>query len=151
MSMFVIPSISIAHILQALGYTGTCTQGANGPFITGTVLSSPLLLVSVFLLVRAFRRTVRHPLRDGYVLDGIASLGTVPLAIWMACSNGSVAHDTLWLGVGPCGPDYTPDELFRWPDMAVGLAYVVLPMLIAVLAGTLLWSSLPIRFRIGLK
>lgn len=145
MCLIALLSVAIAFVFQVLGYVGTCTQGANGPFLAGALVGFPLLVLSAGLLTANAVRNLRHPIRNGSVINGTASIGVTLMTVWMVVRNSAVARDTLWLGTGPCWPDHTPVGLFNGPDMAVGVVYFVMPALIAPLAMFSFWTDLPTR------
>ena len=137
--------ICVAIPLQQLGYTGTCTQGAKGPFLTGVTLSGPLLLICLALLLVSARRTWRAPKQGGHPLRCIAAIAVIAVALWSIHLNHALAINTLATGIGPCGPDHAAIDgrRFEWRNLMVGFAYAVMPVLIAFAAARLAWTARP--------
>lgn len=132
--------------LQMLGYTGTCTQGASGPFVTGTVLSAPLLAASLLLLISTSRRYRREPAAEGRPLACIGAVGLAALAIWTLIANLGVARATLILGTTPCGTEYGfYAEPYELAHVLVGIAYGIGPAAVAAAATVVAWLALPTR------
>jgi hypothetical protein len=120
--------VLVAVPLQLLGLGSTCTQGADGTFITGALLSSPLLLVAaVFLAVVALRR----PEPSQRMLLWASGIAAVAMPIF----GRDVWLNSLIYGT-PCGRDFV-DYGESYP-VVIGLivaAYLVLPGVVAALSG----------------
>lgn len=134
-------------LLQMLGYSGTCTQGSDGPFVTGATLSGPLLLVSLVLLVWLARKTSRAPRCEGYPLRCFGAICSLAVAMWVLFLNYRLAVDTLAIGITPCGADYAAMDgsRFKARHIFVGAVYGLMPGLIACAAIFLAWVSMPSR------
>ena len=87
MAFVALLSLLPAYVFQMLGYTGTCTQGADGPFLTGATLSFPFLLASILSLATARRRLVRNHKRQDSALTGVLSVMVCLLALGMLAAN----------------------------------------------------------------
>ncbi|KTQ96495.1 hypothetical protein NS226_07965 [Aureimonas ureilytica] len=135
----------IAYIFQMVGYTGTCTQGADGPFLTGVTLSFPFLVASIGSLAMVRRRLVRNRRPRGSAFTGVMSAMVCLMALWMLAANRQVAYDTLWLGIGPCGSDYhfEGEPLFLFRTVLVGVIYAIMPAFVSGFALLNLWNALP--------
>ena len=119
--------VLVAVPLQLLGLSSTCTQGADGTFITGAILSGPLLLVAASLLsVVAWRGGGAG--RRWLLWVTCAALGMLVILTRDAWLN------TILYGT-PCGSDFA---FYGGSDpRAVALivgAYVVAPIVVASLA-----------------
>lgn len=124
----------LALPLQALGDSGTCTQGANAPFLFGAFITTPMLVVAIIVLCRA---------KSGG-LEGLTAIGSVLLLSRAAIAmNQQVWWETLFLAGSPCGLDYR-DYGGDWRDVFVGLAYDPLWVIVggcSVLALGKSWKS----------
>lgn len=114
-------AICVAMPLQLMGFTGTCTQGADGPFITGVFLSAPFLLGAIYSVLQA------RPKGASFWIGGIATaVGSLAMIIlthsaWL----GSMLYGT------PCGADYSPNER---SVLIILLGYLALPLLVCAFA-----------------
>ncbi|MET3599947.1 hypothetical protein [Martelella mangrovi] len=119
--------IITAMPLQLLGFTGTCTQGADGTFITGSILSAPLLFIAIcFILWASFKRTAN---RSAGIFA--AALSLILLALTRNAWLGAVFHGS------PCGADYLHASGAEGLLIILG-GYLALPILVT--AGGL-WSA----------
>lgn len=119
----VLTVFAIPH--QLMGLTSTCTQGSDGTFGTGAIVSGPLLLVAVGLTWWALHRRKVDPSASWVTL-------AVPLILLILTRGAWV--NTLQHGT-PCG------EEFAWyggsaPTMVTLIlsGYLVLPLLLAISA-----------------
>lgn len=136
-----------ALIAQRLGTIGTCTQGSDGPFLTGVELSSPMLLIISFLLLLTWRR--RAPDWGVFVtpteLLGLVLLGG--LSFVLLGLNYPIWHETLLAGGSPCGPDYAStisNSTDQSRAVLIGFVYGGWPGVLALVS--LLELLLMIRF-----
>ncbi len=133
-STIALSMLLVAFGLQALGYTGTCTQGADGPFITGAVLSSPFLLACAVLVSVNLARTLRGSSQSISALSRAADYAVAFAAVWLIYFNRDVLHSTLVLGIGPCGDSSLESPgTYDGSDMLVGFAFGFLPALVAAM------------------
>lgn len=133
-------SSAIAYLLQALGYSETCTGGDTDGFYVGAMFSAPLLLLSILILSsKVFRATTRERLAKDAVW-GTAVLSIVVLLLYM---NRSLAWGVLATGETPCFitydfTDYRLPPLFSGEyeptHVVIGFIYGVMPVLLALLA-----------------
>ena len=134
-------ALALSWILQLLGtFTGTCTQAANGPALTGAVFSAAPLAVAVIGSAIFFRKTRRSEVEQPVFL------GLMPLlvAIAMLVSTRSTWFDVLRFGT-PCGADYEADggSLIEQGNALILVSYFLVPALIcALLLAALVKSKL---------
>lgn len=83
-------SSAIAYLLQALGYSETCTGGDTASFYVGAVLSAPFLLFSIAILSGTLMRLARRERLANDLGWGMAILAVVMLLLHM---NRSLAGD----------------------------------------------------------
>ncbi|TNB47280.1 hypothetical protein FF124_13995 [Martelella lutilitoris] len=109
--------------LQLLGFTGTCTQGADGPFVTGAVLSSPLLASAIGLV-----------LWGGMAKGALSQSGAIVVAVMamiLLFSTRDAWFGALYAGT-PCGADY---DASHWQEQVLVIGgYLVLPVFLLVSA-----------------
>jgi hypothetical protein len=110
--------------LQLAGLGGTCTQGADGPFITGTVFSAPFLLVAITSTLGAVRQR-RADLR------GAIATGLVAVATLLLCKDAFL--NTLRYG-SPCGEYFSFYPSDPTAALIIVGGYLVLPLLLAGVA-----------------
>ncbi len=126
----------LAIIFQRLGTTGTCTQGADGPFMTGVVLSTPLLLLVLTLMFLSWWRTKEKPSFSYIETVYLAIL--IGLSFYLVFLNTSIWYQTLIAGGSPCGPDYSwyvsGSESSRIRALIIGLIYGLVPFIISVIS-----------------
>jgi hypothetical protein len=120
----------IAIPLQVFGYATTCTQLADGSFITGAILSAlPLGLSISLVLFKAFTA----PNRATGVLFMLVTLG-------MMFTTSSIWANTIFIGT-PCGPDFAEDlELYGPNELGNAIiiaGYFLLPAVMLVAAALL--------------
>jgi hypothetical protein len=130
--------VILAVPLQLLGLTSTCTQGANGTFISGSLLSGPLLIVATIMVAwKTWSPSLDTPGRARLVLSllvlaPIAMMAGTWWAWWNVLADGH-----------PCGADYVSwDSGIEVDDVLVLIAYAVLPPAIASLAVVQLAQSI---------
>ena len=117
--------VLVAIPLQFLALGTTCTQGADAPFISGSILSGPVLVAALLLALVALRRPVAGQ-RPWLWASGIAAI-LLP----------AITHDA-WLNSlfyrTPCGSNF----VFYGSDPGVNalivVAYLALPVVVASLA-----------------
>jgi hypothetical protein len=120
-------AMAAAFITQALGHSGTCTQGNIGAFFTGLVLSAPFLLTAMILAAWTLvASAARHPMMDFSVFL-IAGL----IAAAMAVTNFHMVAGVFVGGSSACGPDHGQATSV---DYAIAVAYGPAPALIVVLS-----------------
>ncbi|QQM32298.1 hypothetical protein JET14_09275 [Martelella lutilitoris] len=106
--------------LQLLGFTGTCTQGADGPFVTGAVLSSPFLAGAICLVLWGMAKGVVSP--SGAIVT--LAVAAVMLFLTRQAWLGAVFSGT------PCGAGYGARH---WQGQVLVLGgYLVLPAILLV-------------------
>jgi hypothetical protein len=117
--------VLIAFPLQLLGLTSTCTQGADGTFGSGAILSGPPLLVAALLTAMVALR-LPHGRRTWLVMIGAAAAVLVSLtrSAWF----NSLAYGT------PCGADFAFYGSHTVTLVAIAVSYLVLPLAIVALA-----------------
>ena len=116
--------VGLAAALQMLGYTGTCTQNDTDPFLTGALLSAPLLLIALVLLLRSRSQATRSPMLVGGALAAALASG------WLVAANLETVIETLVRLGSPCGPDFFErGRDIEIEHLLIGLAYGVLPFL----------------------
>lgn len=123
-------AILIALPLQVLGYATTCTQGDSGSAIAGSLFSTPLLILSLALLLRAQFGGPSRPPR--------AVLNALALVLMLMTTKG-IWLNTLMFGT-PCGEDFTFYGIESHGWWLIVLAYLVLPI-----ANLMLCLSLGLR------
>jgi hypothetical protein len=129
------PLVALAAALQALGYTGTCTQNDIKPFLAGAFLSAPFLVAALALLLSHARRRLNSP----SATKAIAGVLTALASGYLLKVNAGLTVETLIRRESPCGPDYFErGSVLELGHLLVGLAYGVLPALV-LLAG--LWTA----------
>lgn len=127
--------VLIALALQALGHSGTCTQGNDGPFITGAIFSFPLLVGVAACLLRVLRCASPNPAHP--IIQAVSLLATAGVLGLMLYVNQDVIAYTLFDGITPCGPDQVSPDIARRPDrvpLLVAAVYGVFPALAWVMA-----------------
>jgi hypothetical protein len=124
--------LALAVPLQLLGLTSTCTQGADGAFISGAFLSGPLLLIAVVrfaaeaIWVTAFRTTAAPV---GWAVAAAVVLISLTNSAWL---------NTIRFGT-PCGEEfafYGPSHPFA--IAAILVSYLLLPLMLIAAAAVLL-------------
>lgn len=118
-TVIIVPAIP----LQLLGFTGTCTQGADGPFVTGAVLSTPLLLGAICLLLWGLYQ--RRAPRLACSVLAVTTLAMLAL-------TREAWFNSLRFGT-PCGADYAYSSNHLPPLIILG-GYLILPLLLAACA-----------------
>lgn len=117
---------------QLMGLTSTCTQGADGTFGTGAVISVPLLLIAISVTLWALHRRKVDPVASWVTL-------AVPLILLILTQGAWV--NTLRSGT-PCGEDFafyggSSPAMIR----LILAGYLVLPLLLAIsAAGSLMMT-----------
>lgn len=117
--------------LQLAGFSTTCTQGADGTFGSGAILSAPFLAVAIGLTL-------------------FAGLRQVPI-LWSGIAGFSLAVTLLiltrdaWLNsliyCQPCGEMF---EFYQSTPILIAIVlvgYLVLPVLLAACAGWLMYRG----------
>ncbi len=137
MSLIAALLMPFAILLQRLGTFGTCTQGAQGPFMTGVWLSSPLLLVASVLMVWIWWQ--RHSTRGlfAFVCNIVGLVLVLGLSVWSVTLNASIWHETLFVGGSPCGPDHASavkDGNRQIGARLIGIVYGPWPAAIALMS-----------------
>jgi len=120
----------IAFPLQFFGYATTCTQGADGSFLTGAVFSAPFLLASsVLLIVAAFKKPrLSSPAPILVALPVIGLTLVVTKSIWL----NTIAYGT------PCGVLFSGYGSSPALRTMVVVGYLAIPVLnIALCLGLL--------------
>lgn len=114
---------------QLMGLTSTCTQGADGTFGAGALISGPLLLIAVGATWQALRVRKVVPSASWVIL-------TLPTTLLVLTKDAWV--NTLRYGT-PCGEDFTGYGGSS-PAMVVIilLGYLLLPLLLALSAASTL-------------
>lgn len=121
--------------LQLLGFTGTCTQGADGPFLTGAVLSTPFVLMATGLLFWAsYRRT----------LDLTAGVVTLVAATALLFLTRDAWAGALLFGT-PCGEMFSFYPSAQVTVLIIVGGYLLLPLLLIVSAGWAVFKAVSIR------
>jgi hypothetical protein len=129
--------VLVAIPLQWAGLSSTCTQGADGTFVTGAFLSAPFLVAALVLTIGA---------RLKLTATAVASFAIVSLICVMMGLTASARFGTLEYG-SPCGADYAGLFSSSLPArIEIVGAYVVLPLLLAAVA---LWIALSRTVRRG--
>lgn len=133
-------SAVVAFILQALGYSETCTGGDTDGFYVGAVYSAPFLLLSIVVLFDAFLRSARRERLANDLGWGTAVLAVVMLLLH---KNRSLAWGVLATGETPCFIRYDFTD-YRLPPLLsggyepahvlIGIIYGVVPLLLAILS-----------------
>jgi hypothetical protein len=123
----------IAGFFQMLGSSSTCTQGADGTFISGAILSMPLLLVvAVCLLRMPISRSLGS--RVGYI-------GLALLTVTLLAATSSIWLNLLRFGT-PCGEEHAWMGGSQPSTQALILGgYLLLPLFIAALSCWQAWRS----------
>ena len=117
---------------QLMGLTSTCTQGADGTFGAGAILSAPLLLIAIGVSLRALYQKKVHPIGSWMTLG-------LPL-ILLALTHGAWFNTLRYRT--PCGEDFGFGGGSSPIMIAVILfGYLALPLLLAAIAGGLLITS----------
>ncbi len=136
LSLFASVLLFLAYLVQLPGYFGTCTQGANGPFVSGAVLSLPILSAAGVLAViegLQIRRRSGQGARFGS-LFGLVTLVFGGIGLVIANKDAWIA--TLIPGASPCGPEYASFVMpYSLGNIIVGIGYGVAPMALALAAG----------------
>lgn len=118
--------MAVAFPLQLLGLTSTCTQGADGTYLAGALLSSPMLF---WVAVRVVRMGFAEPTRSsgGAVATGLT---VVVLTLILLSLTYTVWSNVIVFGT-PCGEDSSdlPHHLER--QLVVLIGYLALPLLVA--------------------
>ena len=124
-SVFAIPH-------QLMGLTSTCTQGADGTFASGAIISGPLLLMAVGVSLWALHRKKFDPSASWVTL-------AVPLILLVLTQGAWI--NTLRFGT-PCGEDFAFYGGSSPAMMLLILAgYLVLPLFLAIsAAGSLMMA-----------
>lgn len=119
---------------QLLGLTSTCTQGADGSFLTGAFLSAPLLIIAVCTCIWALYRRPINLYASWVVL-------LAPLVLLYLTQDS-------WLDIfrygTPCGELYAEFGSKPLAIMIILAAYLLLPLLLVIgAAGALMmaWKS----------
>ncbi len=114
-ALLAIPAIP----LQLLGFTGTCTQGSDDPFLAGASLSSPLLASAIGLVLWGGK--ARGAVRQS------GAIVTAAMAMILLFSTRDAWIGALYAGT-PCGADYT---VSHWQGQVLVLCgYLVLPVVL---------------------
>lgn len=125
----------VAVPLQLLGLTSTCTQGADGTFLTGAVFSTPFLLIATGLLLWAGHRRALD------LSAGVITLGAATVLLFL---TRDVWSGALLFGT-PCG------EMFSfYPSAPAALliiagGYLLLPLLLIASAGWSVFKAVSFR------
>lgn len=117
---------------QLMGLTSTCTQGADGTFGAGAIMSGPLLLIAAYVTWRALH------LRKSILSASWVAL-VVPITLLILTKDAWV--NTMRYGT-PCGEEYAAYGGSS-PTMAVIIlvGYLLLPLLLVLsAAGTLIMA-----------
>lgn len=115
----------VAAPLQLMGLTSTCTQGADGTFITGAILSAPFVLMATGLFFWASYRR-RLDLTAGAIsLTAAVALVFLTRDAWI----GSLMFGT------PCGEVFSLYPSDPATIVVIVGAYAALPSLLIVGAG----------------
>ena len=109
-----------AFPLQLLGFTGTCTQGSVDPFMTGAILSAPLLLGAIGLMAWGFYTGRTSRLSCSIATATSLALLALTREAWL---NGILSGT-------PCGGDYPATAI--GPLAIILFSYLALPLLLAV-------------------
>ena len=127
--------------LQLLGFTGTCTQGADGGFGAGALLSGPLLALAAcicFWSIWRLRSIADEP------LAGITALLAAAPAVILLITNRDAWWGIFLYGTA-CGENYRDySSGFGAANILIVSAYLFLPL---VLVGLLVWQSATILRR----
>jgi hypothetical protein len=115
-------------LLQLLGHVTTCTQGADGSYITGAALSFAPLLLSAFLSLKRGGAASQSDL--WLILTGGAAIVTV-------ASTNSVWVNTFRYST-PCGEGYEFSPSSFAARVLILAAYLILPLVIVI--ATRPWS-----------
>lgn len=115
--------------LQLFGFTGNCTQGADGPFITGAILSGPILLVAIAI---AAWKVVRLRRQGDVPFASVTAV--LPFAM---CCYMMVETRNAWLGIlpydSPCGEEYEwSASAFTTGEMFIKASNLLLPVCLAL-------------------
>lgn len=125
----------VAVPLQLLGPTSTCTQGADGTFLTGAVFSTPFVLLATGLLLWAsYRRTVD-------LTVGVVALAAATTLLFLTRDAWA---GTLLFGT-PCGEMFSfyPSAPVAVPIIVGG--YLLFPLLLIASAGWAVFKAVSIR------
>ena len=124
-------ALAVSWILQLLGaFTGTCTQGDNGPAVTGAAFSAAPLAIAVAGSAIFFRKAKRSETGQPVFL------GLLPL--FLATAMLITTRET-WLSVmrfgTPCGADYQSygTSLVAQENALILISYFLVPALICTL------------------
>lgn len=120
---------------QLMGLTSTCTQGADGTFVAGAICSAPLLLIAIYVALRAlYRRNICSS--ASWVMLG------VPIMLLVLTQGAWI--NTLRFGT-PCGEDFTYGGGSGPTTITfILVGYLLLPLLLAIsAAGSLIMARRP--------
>lgn len=118
--------VAVAIPLQMLGFTSTCTQGADGTYLTGAVLSAPLLLAAALLAFRLGLASVRM---SNSLLPSVAI--TLGLAVVLVALNVPVWLNVLLFGT-PFGDFYSFYPANITSRLIVLASYLALPLVVVL-------------------
>lgn len=125
----------VAAPLQLLGLTSTCTQGADGTFLTGAVFSTPFLLMAIGLLLWAsYRRTLD-------ITAGVVTLVAATALLFLT-------RDA-WAGAllfsSPCGEMFSFYPSAPAAVLIIVGGYLLLPLLLIASAGWAVFKAVSLR------
>ncbi|WP_173516561.1 hypothetical protein [Ensifer sesbaniae] len=134
-------STVVACVLQALGYSETCTQGDTGSFQVGAMLSAPFLIIPIAIFCYfGFMRP--RPYKWSTKELG-CNIGTFCVSFLLLFINRGLAWGVLATGATPCYitydfSDYSLPQLFSGDynieDVLVGVVYGVFPAILMTVA-----------------
>lgn len=125
----------VAVPLQLMGLTSTCTQGADGTFLTGAVFSTPFALMASGLLFWAsYRRTP----------DIVAGVITLVAATALLFLTRDAWAGVLLFGT-PCGEMFSFYPSAPATVLIIVSAYLLLPLLLIASAGWAVFKAASIR------
>lgn len=128
MRLLVLPvAMLAAGLLQAMGFTGTCTGGDGAAFFVGAIISVPCFAVILGLSWATLAaRSVRHPR-----LDMAAYVVAAGLAALLLAFNASLLRVILVDGNTACGPDHGAAGR---EDYLIAFSYGALPLIAIAMA-----------------